>query len=246
MQVGGIRRTDGRKWGIGGIVGDIEISPIARDEVPQKTASTQSGPRQAVVTGVWALGFFAEPGVRTSQRVSPGAELSVLEVTSAGNEQWTHVRLADRREGWLTGVAGEAAVEQGRISQFSYQDTRVFFKVRAEGTERKGFLLHRVAVFDGVGHEGSLDNLAFVDVDYGQLEIQATLIQRIEIDRSQSPPVRLKTSKKEYRGDFGYAQPESGLKYTELLCITDAFVSVGRIFDQIDLRTVDKLLAERY
>src|ERR1035441_4538665 len=85
MQVGGIRRTDGRKWGIGGIVGDIEISPIARDEVPQKTASTQSGPRQAVVTGVWALGFFAEPGVRTSQRVSPGAELSVLEVTSAGN-----------------------------------------------------------------------------------------------------------------------------------------------------------------
>jgi len=110
------------------------------------------------MTGLWFHHLHAEPEVPTRQPVSTGAEFFVLEIASVEGKEWTRVRLADGREGWLEGAPRETALEEGRISHFSYEDTRVFFTVNVGGIRKRGFLLGKVSYYDGY-----LDKIAFRD-----------------------------------------------------------------------------------
>lgn len=200
----------------------------------------------AFVSGVWDLIFCPEPGVTSEVRVSPGAAFQILADSEFQGKKYTRIRLEDNREGWLEGAAGLTAKEGGRTLPFSMEDTRIFLATRHENPSRQGFLLTNVNVVQGGtrGTGGFQDALRFVDTTWGDVSIQMSRIQRIEIDRRSEPrKVAILTDNREYNGEF--PAPTAAGFGSAYLIVTRPFVGLTDMRKEIDLRTIDYAVLER-
>src|ERR1017187_3450989 len=245
MSEGGIRRTDGRKWGLDEAVSGVVVEPAgsrARSKVSQETVKVSG---EAVVTGLWSLILHPEPLVKSSLFLSPGAHMKVVQLAEVKGAKWTRVILDDGQEGWLEGEPQQGPIGQdGRIAQFSYKDTRHFFITRHASTPQVGFVLHwaRVLTDTNATSGGQLEQIIFSTSDIGDLTLPLELIQKITIDRKQNVPVEILTKAKTYRGDFRKHHPTIVAK--NLLVVTRPFVSVRDFRNEIDLESVEHAILE--
>ncbi len=245
MAEGGIRRTDGQKWGLNETVSGIFVEPPE-----SRTASTNSAEKlktggEAVVTGPWNLALYPEPLVKSWVFLSPGAHMKVVEITEVKQGKWTHVILDDGQDGWLEGEPQAALTSQdGRIASFSYTDARVFFTTRHEAKSRVGFMLHWAQVLTDTNATsgGDLKQIILTTADMGDLELPLEMIRTINIDRSRNVPVEVSTRSKTYRGDFRKYHPTIVAK--DLLVVTSPFVSVKDFRNEIDLESVEHVVLE--
>jgi hypothetical protein len=155
------------------------------------------------------------------------------------------VILDDGQEGWLEGEPQQGPIGQdGRIAQFSHQDTRHFFITRHASTPQVGFVLHWAQVLTDTNATsgGQLEQIIFSTSDMGDLTLPLELIQKITIDRKQNVPVEILTKTKTYRGDFRKYHPTIVAK--NLLVVTRPFVAVRDFRNEIDLESVEHAILE--
>jgi hypothetical protein len=158
--------------------------------------------------------------------------MKVVQVSDFGAGKWTRIILDDGRSGWLKGEPQpDLVAHNGMISQFSYKDARSFFITRNEPKPRIGILLHWANVgSDNRAHGGDIKQIVFSDPDLGELTLPATLVKRIEIDRTRELPVELATTTSTYRDDFTKSSHGKNL-----FVVTRPFVCVKDFRNEIDL-----------
>ena len=204
----------------------MQILKGRRDEEPQALVQDDTGDI-AYINGQWGRDLHPEPGAAGKVFLMPGVQVRVLEVAEYEGKKWTHVRLLNRKEGWLD-LAPQPKVFKGSgFCQLTLEDSRVFFRDNA--TDRAGFLLGNVKVSPGHVRGGCLFELRFQDEEWEAMTIDTSLIRRIVIDRrGGSAPVSIVTERRNYRGDFDSAE-------RTFLIVSPQFMRLSDPSDELDL-----------